>query len=153
MSTTIPTHTPEAPTTTRTAAKKPGIVGRRALIGVAATGAVGAAALAVPQIRNGIEQGVQNMGQQVLNHELNALENVSLDDAIRAAEITKAAVQVIVLPLAKLVSVIGGDALGVLLASLTAATNVLGSLRINVVALTQLRDTVASWHNNISSLP
>ena len=40
-----------------------------------------------------------------------------------------------------------------LLASLTTATNVLGSVHISVAGLSGLRDTVASWHSHISSLP
>ena len=127
-------HTDEkAPTTA-----KSGVVGRRAaLAAVIAAGACGVAVIAGPKIVTDVEQGAENAAHQALAHELQSLESVSLDDAIRAAEITKAAVQLIVLPLAQLVSIIGGDALAVLLASLNTATNILGGLHINVAALTR----------------
>ncbi len=133
---------------------KSSAIGRRAAIaGVVAAGACGVTAMAVPQIKNDIGQGLESLGWKAVSHELDALESVSLDDAIKAAEITKAAVRIIVLPLARLVALIGGDALGVLLASLNTATAVLGGLHIDIAALNGLRDTVASWHSNISSLP
>ena len=129
-------------------------VGRRtALTVLVAAGAAGVAVVAGPKIVSDVEQGASNLAHQALTHELDSLETVSLDDAIRAAEITKAAVQVIVLPLANLAAVVGGDALGILLASLNTATNVLNSVHIDVAALSALRNTVASWHKNIASMP
>jgi hypothetical protein len=130
-----------------------GVGRRRALAAVAAAGVCGLTALASPKIVQGVQNGAENLGHQVLAHELNALETISLDDAIRAAEITKAAVQVIVVPLAQLVAFIGGDALGILLASLNTATSILNSLHVNVAVLTALRNTVSTWHKNISTLP
>ncbi|MGO8946765.1 MAG: hypothetical protein ACLQUY_03680 [Ktedonobacterales bacterium] len=128
--------------------------GRRAAIAAAAAaGACGITALAAPRLVTDVEHGAENLGRQALAHELDALETISLDDAIRAAEITKAAVQVIVVPLARLVALIGGDALGILLASLNAATNVFNTIHVNVAALSALRSTVADWHTNIASLP
>ena len=139
--------------TTHTTATSGGVGRRAALAAVVAAGACGVAVLAGPQIVTDVKQSAENMAHQALAHELQSLESVSLDDAIRAAEITKAAVQVIVLPVAQLVAIIGGDALGVVLASLNTATNVLGSVHINVAALIGLRSTVGSWHSNIRSLP
>ncbi len=147
------------PATETVSAKTPksGAVGRRALLAVTATvgvcGVVGVTALAVPQIRDTLEQDAEALGRQALSHELASLEGITLDDAIKAAEITQAAVRFLVLPLAQLVATIGGDGLAVLLAALTTATSVLGSLHINVTALSGLRDTVASWHAHIGSLP
>jgi hypothetical protein len=133
---------------------KAAVVGRRAIMaGAVAAGACGVTALAAPQLVAKVQQGAGNLEHQILAHELAALETVTLDDAIRAAEITRAAVQVIVLPLARLFAVLGGDALSVLLASLNAATNALSALHINVAALTALRNTVSEWHTHISSLP
>ncbi|MGO8948770.1 MAG: hypothetical protein ACLQUY_14180 [Ktedonobacterales bacterium] len=141
------------PSTSRKSPPSRAVGRRRALLGVVAAGAVGVTALAVPQIRNTLEQDAEALGRQALAHELASLEGVTLDEAIQAAEITKAAVLAIVVPLAKLVATIGGDGLAVLLASLTAATNLLASLHITVGVLSSFRDTVASWHTNISSLP
>jgi hypothetical protein len=130
---------------------------RRALLAATATagvvGVCGVTALAVPQLRNTLEQDVTALGRQALAHELSSLEGVRLDEAIKAAEITQAAVRLLVLPLAQLVANLGGDGLAVLLASLTTATNVLGSAHITVTGLSGLRDAVASWHEHISSLP
>src|SRR5215469_10001740 len=149
MSTTNTAETGAAKTGSKAA-----VVGRRAILaGAVAAGACGVTALAAPQIVTKVQQGAENLEHQVLAHELAGLETVTLDDAIRAAEITRAAVQVIVLPLARLFAVLGGDALIVLLASLNAATNALSTLHINVAALTALRNTVSEWHAHISSLP
>jgi hypothetical protein len=130
-----------------------GVGRRRAIAAGVAAGVCGLTALASPKIVQGVQNGAENLGHQVLAHELNALETISLDDAIRAAEITKAAVQVIVVPLAQLVAFIGGDALGVLLASLNTATNILSTLHVSVAILTELRNTVSVWHKNVSTLP
>jgi hypothetical protein len=134
-------------------APKSSPVGRRALLAVAATGVVGVTALAIPQVRNSLEQDATALGRQALAHELASLEGITLDEAIKAAEITNAAVRLLVLPLAQLVATIGGDGLAVLLAALTTATHVLSSVHITVAGLRGLRDTVASWHEHISSLP
>ncbi len=132
----------------------PAVGRRRALLAVVATaGVLGVTALAVPQIRTTLEQDATALGRKALAHELASLEGIALDDAIKAAEITQAAVRLVVLPLAQLVATIGGDGLAVLLSGLTTATNVLGSVHISVAALSGLRDTVASWHAHIASLP
>ena len=134
-------------------APKSSAVGRRALLAVAATGVVGVTALAIPQVRNSLEQEATALGRQALAHELASLEGITLDEAIKAAEITQAAVRFLVLPLAQLVATIGGDGLMVLLSALTTATHVLSSVDITVAGLSGLRDTVASWHEHIASLP
>ncbi len=139
--------------TSKNEGNKRGVGRRTAVAALVAAAAAGVAVVAGPKIVSDVEQGASNLAHQALTHELDSLETVSLDDAIRAAEITKAAVQVIVLPLAGLASVIGGDALGILLASLNTATNVLNTVHIDVGPLTALRNTVASWHKNISSMP
>ena len=62
-----------------------------------------------------LEQEATALGRQALAHELASLEGITLDEAIKAAEITQAAVRLLVLPLAQLVATIGGDGLAVLL--------------------------------------
>jgi hypothetical protein len=131
----------------------PAVGRRRALLAVAATGVVGVTALAIPQIRTTLEQDAAALGRKALAHELASLEGIALDDAIQAAEITNAAVRLVVLPLAQLVATIGGDGLAVLLSGLTTATDALGSVHISVAGLRGLRDTVASWHEHIALLP
>ena len=153
MNSTAPTvPTASTPPNPRNAPRSPA-VGRRALLAVAATGVVGVTALAIPQVRNSLEQEATALGRQALAHELSSLEGITLDEAIKAAELTQAAVRLLVLPLAQLVATIGGDGLAVLLAALTTATNTLGSIHITVAGLSGLRDTVASWHEHIASLP
>jgi hypothetical protein len=134
-------------------APKSSSVGRRALLAATATGVVGVTALAIPQLRNSLEQEATALGRQALAHELASLEGITLDEAIKAAEITQAAVRLVVLPLAQLVATIGGDGLAVLLSALTTATNALGSVHVTVAGLSGLRATVASWHEHIASLP
>jgi hypothetical protein len=148
-----PESTTTIPSTSSTSTPSGAVGRRRALLAVAAVGVSGVTALAVPQVRNALEQDAAALGRQALAHELASLEGITLDEAIKAAELTKAAVLAIVVPLAKLVATIGGDGLAVLLASLTTATNLLGSVHVTVAALSSFRDTVASWHTNISSLP
>ena len=100
-----------APETVATRAPTSGAVGRRALLAVTATagvcGVCGVTALAVPQLRNSLEQDATALGRQALAHELTSLEGVTLDDAIEAAEITEAAIRFLVLPLAQLVATLG----------------------------------------------
>ena len=99
---------PTAPLTT----KKPP-VGRRAFLATAATVAVvGAGAIAAPQVIPAVESKMQDMGRAAVLNEIGSLEGVSLDAAIRAAEITRAAVKILVAPLARFVAAVGGGALG-----------------------------------------
>src|SRR5262249_60829326 len=77
---------------------------RRLLTAAAATGVCAAGALAAPRLVPLAEQELQH----VALGELKQLEGVSLDAAIEAAEITRAAVQVIVLPVARLMTLLGG---------------------------------------------
>ena len=62
-------------------APKSSAVGRRALLAVAATGVVGVTALAIPQVRNSLEQDATALGRQALAHELASLEGITLDEA------------------------------------------------------------------------
>ena len=61
--------------------------------------------------------------------------------------------RLLVLPLAQLIATLGGDGVAVLLAGLTLATQVLSSVHIRGGRARGLRDTVASWHEHLASLP
>jgi hypothetical protein len=129
-------------------------LGRRAFLATAATvTACGAGALAAPRIIPVLESKAQDMGRAVLMQELGSLEGVSLDAAIRAAELTRMAVNVLVLPLARFISAIGSGALGVLLATLDLAHNAMALVHLNTSVLDAFRAVVASWQSGIASLP
>lgn len=123
---------------------------RRALLTAAvATGACGAAAVAAPQIVPLAEREVKSLALG----ELKELEGVSLDAAIQAAEITRVAVRVIVLPVARLVAFLGGNGLALLLAALDSAHQALTFLHLSTEALDALRTVIASWQEGLTSLP
>src|SRR5262249_18178653 len=81
------------------------------------------------------------------------LEGISLDAAIEAAEITRAAVQVIVLPVARLMAVLGTGALTLLLGALDAAHTALSLVHASTQVIDQLHAAIASWQTGLSSLP
>ena len=95
-----PTQTTELPASQRHQQPGKPRVGRRALFATAATATVcGAGALAAPKLIPMLESKAQDMARAALLDELGNLEGVSLDAAIRAAELTRVAVKIIVLPL------------------------------------------------------
>lgn len=124
-------------------------VGRRALLAVGAVGLCGASVIAAPYVG----QRIQDAERAAVLAELGQIEGVSLDAAIRAAEITRAAVQTIVLPLARFIAFIGSGALGALLAAIDAARNALSVLHISSPVLDQFRVVVVSWQSGVTTLP
>jgi len=122
---------------------------RRLLTAAAATGVCAAGALAAPRLVPLATQELQN----VALGELKQLEGVSLDAAIEAAEITRAAVQVIVLPVARLMALLGSGALTLLLGALDAAHNALSLVHVSTQAVDALHATIASWQDGLNSLP
>lgn len=128
-------------------------VGRRALLATGAVGICGAAVITAPKTVPFIEQHIQQAEQAALLNGLGELEGTSLDAAIRAAEITRAAVQVVVLPLARLIAAVGSGGLNVLIASLNIAVNALGVLHLNNTVLTRLRDLFVTWNGSVNQLP
>jgi hypothetical protein len=126
---------------------------RRALLTLGALGVCGGAVVAAPRVAPAIEQHLKDAALDAGLDELRQLEGVSLDAAIRAAEITQAAVTVIVLPLARFISLLGTGALAVLLAALDAARFALGAVHLPTTTLDQFRAVVASWQVGVASLP
>ena len=86
-------------------------MGRRTFLAVAGLGACGAGVLAAPHVAPLLEQGLQQAALNAAAAELDQLEGVSLDAALEAAQITAAAVRVIVVPVARLVATLGLGAL------------------------------------------
>jgi hypothetical protein len=126
---------------------------RRALLTLGALGVCGGAVVAAPRVAPVVEQHLKDAALDAGLDELRQLEGVSLDAAIRAAEITRAAVSVIVLPLARFIALIGTGALSVLLAALDAARFALGAVHVSTTTLDQFRAVVASWQIGLSALP
>jgi hypothetical protein len=124
-------------------------VGRRALLAVGALGLCGAAAAATPYVA----QRVQDAERAAVLAELSQLEGVPLDAAIQAAEITRAAVQTIVLPVAQFVAFIGGSALNALLAAVDAARAAVAFVHGNTAVLDQFRQVIVSWQTGVADLP
>jgi hypothetical protein len=129
-------------------------LGRRRLLAAAATAtACGAGALAAPRLIPALETQLDTLGRDALLTELGALEGVSLDAALQAAEITRSAVQVLVLPLARFVSAVGTGALDALLHVLDAAHNALALVGVQTSILTAFRTVVVSWRDSLTALP
>jgi hypothetical protein len=128
-------------------------VGRRAFLAAAGLGACGAGVLAAPHVAPLVEQGLQQAAFNAAAGELDQLEGVSLDAALEAAQITAAAVRVIVVPVARLVATLGSGALGILLAVLDAAHNALAFVHVSTTPLDLLRGVIASWQAGLASLP
>ncbi len=125
-------------------------VNRRRLITAAATvGVVGAAAIAAPQVIPFAEQKLQDAALA----ELKSIEGVSLDAAIEAAEITRAAVKVIVLPVAQLVAFLGSGALGIVILALQGAHDALSFFHLSTSVVDSLQTMVTSWQAGLNGLP
>jgi hypothetical protein len=111
---------------------------RRAFLTAAATaGLCGASVVAAPRVVPALEQRAEQAA-------LGELEGVSLDAALEAAAITRAAVQVIVIPVARLVTALGSGALSVLLGTLDAAHNALAFLHASTDMVDRLHTVIAS---------
>jgi hypothetical protein len=124
-------------------------VGRRALLAVGAVGLCGGVAAATPFIA----QRVQDAERAAVLAELSQLEGIPLDAAIQAAEITRVAVQTIVLPVAQFVALVGGSALNVLLAAVDAARAAVAFVHGDTTVLDQFRQVIVSWQTGLTVLP
>ncbi|MBF6591836.1 MAG: hypothetical protein IVW57_15110 [Ktedonobacterales bacterium] len=158
MGSTNPSSAPQGQHSATTAPQTPGggnaagggRVARRALL---TTAAVGACAVATPFV---IEKGAQlteTEVRQLLQREIGSLEGIALDDALKIAELTRKVVQYIVVPLARFLTTIGGDALGIVIASLQRVQQVLGVIRVQVSILDGLIGVMQAWQANVTLLP
>src|SRR5215469_4503783 len=111
---------------------------RRALVTTAAAAGLGGAVIAAPRVLPTVEQRVEQAT-------LSELESVSINAALEAAEITRAAVQVIVMPVVNLVTTVGNGALGLVLDALQLAHNTLALFHASTTVVDQLHVVVASW--------
>jgi hypothetical protein len=124
-------------------------VGRRALLTLGALAVCGGAAAATPYVT----QRVEDAARAAVLAELEQIEGIPIDAAIRAAEITRAAVQTIVLPVAQFVSLIGSNALGALLSAIDAARAAMKTFHLSTTMLDQFRVVVVSWQMSVTGLP
>jgi hypothetical protein len=124
-------------------------LGRRALLTVGALGVCGAGVAVTPAIA----QRLQEAERAAVLAELSQLEGISLDAAIQAAEITRVAVQTIVLPVARFVALMGNGALSVLLGAIDAARAALAVVHVPTTVLDQFRLVVVSWQTGLTALP
>jgi hypothetical protein len=124
-------------------------LGRRALLTAGVLGACAAGVAAAPYAA----QRVQDAERAAVLAELSQLEGIPLDAAIQAAEITRMAVQTLVLPLAQFVALTGRGALSALLAAVDAARAALAVVHISTTVLDQFRLVVVSWQASVTALP
>lgn len=125
-------------------------VGRRALLGLAtAAGVCGLGVVAAPQIK----QEITTLEREALLKELGQLEGIPIDAAIAAAELTQAAVKLIILPLSRLLAFIGGNALNTLISSIDTARSIAAGLHVTIPWLNEVRTLFATWHDNVEQLP
>lgn len=145
---------PAAETTAVSSMKTRAGFGRRAFVVGATTGILcGVGAVVAPRAIPALEAQAQAMARTAVLDEIGQLEGVSLDAAIRAAELTRQAVSVVMLPLARFVALIGDGALDLLLKSVDAARAAMSILHLSTTLLDAFRDVVVSWRRGVSALP
>lgn len=128
--------------------------GRRAFVVGATTGILcGVGVVVAPRAVPALESQAQLMARGAVLDEIGQLEGVSLDAAIRAAELTRQAVSVFVIPLARFVALVGAGALDLLLKSVDAARAAMSILHLSTTLLDAFRDVVVSWRSGVSALP
>jgi hypothetical protein len=125
---------------------------RKLLMAATAVGLCGAGAVAAPRLLPLAEQGLQRAALDAAQGELRQLEGVSLDAAIKASELTRAAAHVIALPVARLSAALGSGALGLLVGALELAHTGLSLVHAPTNTVDLLR-VVASWESGIAALP
>jgi hypothetical protein len=127
-----------------------GSVGRRALITVAALAACAAATPFV--IQKGTDLAEAEMGQ-ILQTELGDLEGVALDEAIRIAELTRQAVDLFVVPLARFLTTVSGDGLQAMADTVGHAITALNALHLPTDDLGGFETLLTTWKANEEVLP
>jgi hypothetical protein len=143
----------EKPAAANPTATTPRMGRRKLLVAATAVGLCGAGAVAAPRLLPLAEQGLQQAALDAAQGELRQLEGVSLDAAIEASELTRAAVHVIVLPVARLSAALGSGALGLIVGALELAHTGLSLVHAPTDTVDQLRVVVASWESGIGTLP
>jgi hypothetical protein len=145
---------PSAETSAVSGVSRSARFGRRALVVGATTGILcGVGVVAAPRVIPALEAQAQALARTAVLDEIGELEGVSLDAAIGAAELTRQAVSVIVLPLARFVALVGTGALDLLLESVEAARAALSTLRLSTTLLDAFRQVLVSWRGGVSALP
>ena len=126
---------------------------RRALLGLGALGVLGAGALAAPVAIPAIEREMQLAMDRLLAQQLDNLEGVGIDAALEAAEITRAAVELLVIPLARVLATLDADALQGMINTLGTAHTLIADIHGNTTNIDALRNTLIIWQTNVRKLP
>lgn len=126
---------------------------RGMILGLGALGVVGAGALAAPLAIPAIERQLQLAEDRFLAQQLANLEGISIDAAIAAAEITRSAVELIVIPLARVLATMDADALGGMIATLNTAHTLIADVHGSTSEIDALRQTLTIWQTNSRQLP
>lgn len=126
---------------------------RRAILGLGALGVVGAGALAAPIAIPAIEREMQLAMDRLLAQQLSNLEGVGLDSALAAAEITRSAVELLVIPLARVLATLDADALQGMINTLGTAHTLIADIHGNTTNIDALRNTLVIWQTNVRKLP
>lgn len=159
QATTAPLTTPAS-----TQPRKRGKFGRRALIATAGVGVCAAGVALTPlairdasqfasdQAHQALTNGIAQ-GEQAIINDLGQIEGVALDDAIAVAELTRLAVQYVVLPVSKVAAFTGDALLSGLNQALTATQQGLNDVHIHISQISSMQQIVQSWHDNLHQLP
>lgn len=139
---------------TVSAAQRSAGFGRRAFVLGVTTGVLcGVGTVLAPRAIPALEAQTQAWARAAVLDEIGELEGASLEAAVRAAELTRQAVTMLVLPLARFATRIGDGALDLLLTSIDAARAALSILHLSTTLFDAFRDVVVSWRAGISALP
>jgi hypothetical protein len=122
-------------------------------VGVTTGVVAGLGTVLAPLVIPALEAQAQAQARAAIMNEIGELDGATLDAALRAAELTRQAVTVIVLPLARFVARIGDGALDVLLTSIDMARTALYTLALPTTLLDAFRDVVVSWRTGVNALP
>ena len=114
---------------------------------------VGAGAIAAPFAIPAIEREAQVLEERFLAQQVANLEGLTIDAAIGAAEITRSAVELIVIPLARVLATLDADALGGMINTLNTAHTLLADIHVNTTDIDALRQTLTIWQTNALQMP
>jgi len=151
---------PTAPAAGSAATSAASHVSRRALLATAGLGVCGAAVVGTPIAIGAAEKAIQDAadkafqaGIDTILSEIETIEGIAVQDAVAIAELTRLAVRFIVVPLAQLVSAVGGTALDGLQSAVDLARDALSKIGQSNSVLDQFSGVLKTWRGSIGQLP
>jgi hypothetical protein len=128
--------------------------GRTAFVVGATTGLLcGLGAFLAPRALPALETQAQALARATAPGELDELECIALDAAVRATEQTCAALSSVALPIARYVTLVARGALDLLLRGVDATQTIMARLHLHVALLNAFREGVVTWRARIATLP